>query len=146
MALNIPNIKRVRDVIAGLPDERFDMRDLYRKNGEETHPTSAGAGSLVRECNTAACIAGWTVALLAPEEARAADAVTAMYLLGLDERQRGALFMPPGYHQAGRYSRAQAVAVLDHLIETGEVSWSDAPSRGQPATPMGRADAPGDVA
>lgn len=90
--MNVENIKRVRDHIAGPWGERFDITDPRR------------------------CIMGAKAAL---------QSLTREYLyLELSEGYHD-LIMPEGFRDfnAGRYGRAEAVAVLDHLIETGEVDW-----------------------
>lgn len=127
--LNRANIKRVRNHIAQAPAARFAMDMLFDGEGEDFDPQVTPFGPVLEDCHTVACIAGWTLALCTPQEplwpvltatpqARAAD------LLGLDpSTQRRQLFMPPSYAEPGLYTRAHAVRVLDHLLETGEVDW-----------------------
>lgn len=113
--LNIANIKRVRDHIAGLPTERFDMEDWaggLRYGPEE-----------LRECGTTACIGGWTNFLFGHygRSFRFYDWTLAADTLGLGRDLGRELFfscVDPAT------SPAQAVRVLDHLMSTGEVDWS----------------------
>lgn len=110
---------RLRDFLAELPDERFDMGTWGAYD--------VGTKKLQHDCGTAACIGGWAERLFgrATDEPEAACAS-----LGLDPCQGEALFYPPG-HNSGRYTKARAVAVLDHLLATsdpgtvnGVVDWS----------------------
>lgn len=112
--MNVVNIKRVRDHIAGLEPEQFDMGWW----GDINHPQHT--------CDTAACIGGWTEALLSNRALESTPEVGA--LLGLDAMASAALFYPDAI---GRFvplspstTTTQAVAVLDHLLATGEVDWS----------------------
>jgi hypothetical protein len=118
--LNRENIRRVRDVIASNDAARFSMTALARDH--QGYSTDA-VDILTHRCGTAGCIAGWAVALLMP--GALADTIRAARLFGLDWQTQGrALFCPPGWDIPDRYTQAQAVAVLDHLIATGEVDWS----------------------
>jgi hypothetical protein len=111
--MNRENIKKVRDVIAGLRPQRFDMCQWA---------TADDAVHLHRDCGTAACIGGWTNALLS-SPAEFMDFDLAGKRLGITLGQTYKLFMPEDYDVPGHYTRAHAVRVLDHLLETGEVDW-----------------------
>ena len=143
--MNTELLKRVRDWIAeedrieGLDGVRFDMDHLFLS--EECVPPAARS----HFCGTACCIAGATaVAALdlkgVVTHTILTDAIVgaspvgrspciddfAGDQLGLDEGTRDALFYPKveGYSFGyGDVTRPWAVAVLDHLIETGEVDW-----------------------
>jgi hypothetical protein len=118
--MNRENIQKVRDVIAGLPAWRFTM-EWYaaERDGDDVL-----APKLAHTCNTAGCIAGWTVAALnAPLSGTWDTGDKAAILLGLSATQQHQLFTPPAHDVAGRYSRAHAVRALDHLLATGEVNW-----------------------
>jgi hypothetical protein len=119
--MNVENIKKVRDVIANLPPERFNMAALFVVDGKAVMPERKSPVKLVESCGTAACIAGWTLATF--RQPKHSDAFEAGNLLDLNYMQRDDLFTPVGYDE-GEYTHAQAVAVLDHLIATGEVDWS----------------------
>lgn len=105
--MNVENIKKVRDHIAGLPPERFSMREW--------------------DCGTAACLGGWTERFFVGDEEYLTVA-SIMDCLGISPSEAEDLFHP------GRFmtetfnpydaTPAQAVRVLDHLLETGEVDWS----------------------
>lgn len=127
--LNLANIKRVRDVIAALPPEKFDMSSVYLKGGQSTWPGDAylkspkTVGRLLEGCGTAACIAGWTIAAHHPGARTRWGTDIAAGLLGLDAVAAGQLFMPPNFQDSDRYTIPMAVRVLDHLMATGEVDW-----------------------
>jgi hypothetical protein len=92
---------------------------------DEDHPDR------LNSCQTIACIAGWTKAVLEPVGSSAeflhwterhfthdvAD------LLGLDGYESAELFLPDRV-EWDTITPAQAVRVLRHLAETGEVDWS----------------------
>lgn len=122
--MNRENITKVRDVIAALPAHKFDMRWLARweKRSPELQPANR---SIVHACGTVACIAGWTNAIFGDPKDYEDDASTAGQRLGLKWGQGGDLFCPEGFSQ-GNYTQAQAVRVLDILLETGEVDWERA--------------------
>jgi len=121
--MNVENIKRVRDHIAGLPAERFNM-DCWAVGAGQTFPFQLGAEAFLSDCGTCGCIGGWTNAVF--REGVLYSQHAAAKRLGLNEETADALFFPD---QAitGSYDTItipEAVAVLDHLIETGEVDWS----------------------
>lgn len=78
-------------------------------------------------CGTVACIGGWVDAV----RLRTTDACTIMdadsegtvEFLGITQDQAANLFFPRGF-SGGKHTPAQAVRVLRHLAETGEVDWS----------------------
>jgi hypothetical protein len=107
--MNIPNLTRVRDHIASLKPEQFNM-DRWNYNEATGRPAS-----LIHDCGSCGCIGGWTEALFPDEEAD----VT----LGLDNYGND-LFYPKANINYRSITIPQAVAVLDHLIKTGEVKWN----------------------
>ena len=107
--MNRENIKRVRDHLAELSPERFDM--------EVWGP---GPKALRHDCGASACIAGWAQAILSPRSTMD-PWWKAERLFELSPEQSADLFLAPGHRDA---TTSQAVAVLDHLLETGEVDWS----------------------
>jgi hypothetical protein len=100
--VNRENIQKVRDHIAGLNPEQFDM----------TH-----------WCGTACCIAGWTAKLFDVDPGmNQAGAV-----LGLGGVPASDLFLGFGSPTPlTSLQQSDAVAVLDHLLQTGEVDWAAA--------------------
>ncbi len=113
--MNVDAIRKVRDQIAGLPPEQFDMRFLAARAGVAAEP--ATYGDILHSCDTAACIAGWSIAVLAPEsDGYWADAQTAADLLDLGEADAEQLFTPDGFRQTGRYTQPMAVAVINKMI------------------------------
>lgn len=106
--MNVENIKRVRDHIAALPADQFNMRRF------------------TSECGTAHCIAGWAGVLFGtPGEFHGSS--FGREALGLDEETALDLFYcgdGAEGDEAWNSTPQQAVRVLDHLIATGEVDWS----------------------
>lgn len=113
------NITKVRDVIASLDPKRFEMDRWISK----VRSRARTIGGRLNHCGTSACIAGWTLAVLSPNSR--ADGwdipAEASHLLGLSN-WRG-LFIPDNLNYR---TQAQAVRVLDILLETGEVDWERA--------------------
>lgn len=98
-------VMRLRDLLKTLPPEKFDMRNPGF-------------------CGSPACIGGWALRLFMPDEADHESVSATAPLLGLTAAQGFHLFFPSGFTGAYSASPAQAVAVLDHLLATGEVDWS----------------------
>ena len=115
--MNRERIQKLIDLFETLPDEKVDMSTYY--GPEETSDPYA--------CDAVACIAGWTVAALAPER-RSPDGwdvdEVAGDILWLDVKTWDALFYPKSF-SLGLYTRADAIATLQHLMETGEVRWPE---------------------
>lgn len=125
--LNRENVQKVRDFIAALDPKHFNMRYwTTRLEGGAPHYVSH-SDLIAHRCGSCACIGGWTEALLSESEDEERDAGD---LLGLGEVDRDALFYPDNVGPYEDITIPQAVAVLDHLLETGEVDWSVA-SRGE---------------
>lgn len=122
MAINVENVRRVRDLIAQLEAGRFDMTVwAARTSGVAEVCAEDVVPTLLHDCNTAACIGGWTEALLGtPETGADDDTIVGKYHFGMTEDEAGALFYP---NAMPRRTQAEAVAVLDRLIETGKVDW-----------------------
>lgn len=125
--MNVEKIKQVRDRIAELPAERFNMgiwAGTLRGDEYGVFPSQ-----LNHDCGTAACIGGWAEAVAAAEREDGSIPIAEHYL-DLSNDQADALFYP-NVAPLGLYSMSQlkithAVKVLDHLIETGEVDWASA--------------------
>ena len=123
--MNIPNIIKVRDTIAGLAatPERFDMNhwNFWIHPG---HPSNRfnvlGTLDLVHNCGTCGCIGGWTEAIFFN------DGATACEILDLDYNAKEKLFFPCNSTGAYDATPEQAVKVLNILIETGIVDWPQA--------------------
>lgn len=116
--LNIENLQKVRDHIAKLPGQNFNM-DYWARNLSDlsVHP--------MYECDTVSCIGGWTNFLFGGE--RYSERLAAIHL-GMTSRQAHELFYPPnGYFDDGddycTITTAEACMVLDHLKATGRVNW-----------------------
>jgi len=123
--MNRENIKKVRDVIAALPAARFAM-DEWSWN--QVTFRRATAREMLHGCGTVGCIAGWATALADPSGEWRIDgdaAAVAEEWLELDSENADALFTPRTIRADDwtNITRAHAVRVLDHLLETGEVDW-----------------------
>lgn len=120
--MNRENITKVRDVIAALPAERFDMSDWLNDYPNETF------GRALKDCGTAACIGGWAVGVLKPRTRASSWEIPsiARRILGLSLDQADKLFQPVPCDDRHLLTPAQAVRVLDILLETGEVDWERA--------------------
>lgn len=126
------NLRRVRDFIAGLPANKFLMCTFGAFAGDDWR--AASSQEVKHGCGTAACIAGWANALLSTDDIpnlgeRPFESACA--LLGLQRDDGEMLFWPWNLSDdfdwvSEEATPAQAVRVLDHLIETGEVDWSKA--------------------
>lgn len=96
---------RLRDLLAKLPPEKFDMGTV----GD-------------RDCGTPACISGWAQRLFSQFDGDMGA------MLGLSPRQVDALFCPKGWTSAKpndpRFPVSGAVKVLDHYLATGKIDWS----------------------
>ncbi len=124
--MNIPNLTKLRDTLAAAPDERFDIRFAFSRDGEPIQQREF----TISGCGTAACVLGWTAILFPDEDVRLP--------FWLNNRQASDLFTPPGYYsRPGYYTRARAVRTLTRLIadahlgEKAKVRWTD-PARGGP--------------
>lgn len=121
--MNVENLRIVRDTIALLPPERFNMATW---GGLQTniYAQLVDQFQLKHDCGTCGCIGGWAQALLSkkgePEEFEPRD------LLGLTSDEAEELFYPrlPNDRLWNSVTIPEAVKVLDHLIETGKVDWS----------------------
>lgn len=118
--MNIENIRLVRNVIANLPPERFNMNywAAYVENEDDVE----NIVEVLHNCGTVACIGGWTNAIFGDETESTYDAAKH---LGLSDRTAHSLFYPWGISKSfDEITIDEAIQVLDHLIETGEVDWS----------------------
>jgi hypothetical protein len=116
--VNRENIKKVRDHIAAVEADRFNMTwwsaIADARDFDHVDPTT-----LLHDCGTAGCIGGWTNALFGGD-----GAVAAGETLGITKEQRSQLFFAYGTErQLDEITQWHAVAALDHLMETGEVDW-----------------------
>lgn len=95
----------LRDHIAQLSDKHFDMREW--------------------DCGTSACIGGWIERLFKLDpEGHWQDTGEAV---GLTRDQASELFFMDGTSfPMEKVGRREAVAVLDHYLDTGDVDWDAA--------------------
>jgi hypothetical protein len=130
MTVNRENVLKVADAI-----ERHSIKNLGFNMGYfmfDADPTSSWArDNSGHSCGTIACIAGWTRCVrtgrrfartgAGPDEfpwQREAD------WLGLDTEAGYTLFLTDDELPLEEITSAEAVAVLRHLADTGEVDWS----------------------
>ena len=124
---NVENINKLIEVISH-PDSaiHFDMTLVHGGiNKDETVTLS----SLLNTCGATACFLGFVCAI---EETDETHTDTGAAFLGVDFSTANALFYPsidPNknekmYDQVWGMSAAQAVKVLEHLRDTGEVDWN----------------------
>lgn len=101
--MNVENVTKLRDFLASLPAENFDM-------GEWPADDEA-------ECGTPACIGGWATRLFG----------SARRALEIDNDTAEAMFMPKGWDQpkspVAKARPAHAVALLTRFLKTGKVDW-----------------------
>lgn len=105
--MHIQRLRTVRDAIAAPPPGvHFDMNQIMTE--------------------TTACIAGFAHILFTPDATtRNWDEDQILKLLGLTHQQGIDLFFPDiGDRSYRDITAAQAIATLDHLIETGEIKWT----------------------
>lgn len=110
--------------LRGLPEARFYMPNYV----SDAHRNPADDTSALRQCGTAACIAGWAAFLFHPDAIKSRndgmDAPTAHHVAGLDlglsPQEAGYLFTPQGWMDA---TPTEAADVLDHLRLSGKVNW-----------------------
>lgn len=110
--VNVENVRKLREAIAS--EEMGFAMHIYR---------------VYEDCGTAGCIAGHAAwiwpdcrAEIQPEVYTYSEGPVCEKL-GLTEKEGTHLFYP--VNMSSR-TRPEALAVLDHLIETGEVVWDEA--------------------
>ena len=116
--MNRDNLTQLADHLEKVPEEGFDMRDVFFND----------------TCGTPACIAGYAAYLSGARGWEYSPYVCAAEWLGLGNQQRARLFCPEtataNYGAAPddpRYiSKRMAVAVLRHAAKTGRISWTKA--------------------
>jgi hypothetical protein len=128
--MNKDNILAVADAI-----EKHSIAGLGFNMNYCVSPADFMTDHTGQHCGTVACIAGWSRAIRqgsVPEVARTLplfEPEPEIEWLGLSEDDAEELFYPDRYAtdevlDLGDVTTAQAVAVLRHLAETGEVDWS----------------------
>jgi hypothetical protein len=122
----ITNLHRLRDFLAEVPANQFDMRHWWLSNDDTLFPREKGRH---HPCGTIGCIGGWTNFLATAKDEHVIHAEDrAEEWLGLNERTANALFYPHvdgDNHRMrwGQITPTMAVKVIDHLIATGRVDW-----------------------
>lgn len=130
--MNIERLKQVRDNIANVPETAFTMACIAAPAdnihyGTEWSLTFRQVEEGENPCGTAMCIAGRTCALFAPDITVLNGLRHAKELLGLTENQAAHLFLGnEGSFDLALITKEQTLAVLDHFIATGEISWQRA--------------------
>lgn len=124
--MDIEKLTILRNTIVAHPGT-FNMESWGSVNGNRlSWPTPQQL--LEDDPDVTACIGGWAAALFCTETNKPVEAIHHEVgpILGLTADQAFNLFYPGPTRVAGcPYSATadQAVRVLDHLIETNEVSW-----------------------
>lgn len=117
--MNKARLVKLRDHIAQLPPERIDMRAFTLAIGPHAnYSPSIKDVAEDEDCGTAACIAGWTVALFDPQQPNLMLATQAKNLLDLTQTQADSLFYPTSFY-SGKITQAQVIKALDSLINVG---------------------------
>jgi hypothetical protein len=114
----------LRDLIAVLPDVRFDMRRIaydfaygFVSGGFDFRHSGSEAECLRNDPASAGCILGWITFLTGQPSGKAQS------WLGGKNLQWHEMYEPPNFSSKGRYTRQDAIAMLDRFIETGKVIW-----------------------
>ena len=97
---------QLRDVIAVLPPERFDMSSWH--------------------CGTVACIGGTAEILFFGSIGADRSTESVGAVLGLNGDQAYELFHPDVERSWSEITTAEAVRVINHYLATGEIDWSAA--------------------
>ena len=125
MILRVADAIEAADKAETTPVMGFNM-NYVREISASSEEDMTGHG-----CGTVSCIAGWTLAIdsdfkidkkITPDDPLWKGA--AAHLLGLDKEAAHNLFMAVGAADIEEVTPAEAIAVLRHLAETGEVDWS----------------------
>lgn len=110
--MNRERLTILRDHLASLPDERVRMENYFTAGDERVRPHPKQEIG----CGTAACIAGWASILFADGTEFGANQATD--LLDLKYRQSDELFTPYGYARPGRYTRSDAIAAIQSMLDS----------------------------
>lgn len=115
--MNRERLQILRDHLASLPDERVDMR-YYASLGSRLADSVSDVREITRECGTAACIAGWATTLFRPSRLTLYVPRAAAPMLGLTGSQEDELFFPHQYWVKGRYTRSDAIAAIQSMLDS----------------------------
>lgn len=96
--MNRERLKILRDHLAALPDNQFDMDLEWRE----------------RSCGTVACVGGWASYLAAPDRERGSMEAGAIWL-GLSGEQERRLFWP-GHMALHKIPKSDAIAAIDSML------------------------------
>lgn len=118
---NVANINKLIETLRTIKPARFNM-SAWAVDGEEWPVKPADLLANRGPCGTCGCIGGWANAVFETERGPELAAAA----LGLSEDDSEALFYPRGVSPDiwERITRRQAIRVLEHLRDTGEVDWS----------------------
>ena len=105
--MNRPRLEQLRQFLLELPDDRFRYECYFSDSEAYDDPV------LIRnpECQTAACVGGWVIALFGCGPVRT-PSVDAQRLLDLNDQEAGFLFLTCINHS----SRQDAIRRIDHLL------------------------------
>jgi hypothetical protein len=123
--MNVGNIRKVIEAIKAAPwMEAGPTR--YIPNGKMPDGFNMSTFLSSTICGTVGCIGGFAACLASKEAGEAAEThgynrLRADQYLGVDSDTLALLYLPV---DANDITPDQAVAVLEHLIETGQVDWA----------------------
>jgi hypothetical protein len=114
--MNRERLTILRDHLASLPDERVDMR-FVMTDGDSNLISSGPAREVLADCGTAACIAGWAGFLFSPDIG-GYGSWEAGTDLAFTTDQAFHLFTPKGFLEQGRYTRQDAIAAIQSMLDS----------------------------
>lgn len=115
--MNRERLTILRDHLASLPDERVNMVALMLDEQGRSQAYQKEPRALLAHCGTAACIAGWANALFGNRRIKQGAEDAEIYL-GLTEEQSVALFEPEGFDIPDEYSRSDAIAAIQSMLDS----------------------------
>lgn len=135
--MNRERVLAVRDAIKAAPAHKFNMRNYFMDIKTLGNLTRREWPININDCQTAACIAGWTN-IVRGANGQWIGSFAESSWLGLQQDQADYLFHPPGFrHETQfkkKFTKSRALAVLQRLADTGEVRWDRFDTRGRPIT------------
>lgn len=118
--MNIDNLNHLIETLRNPPAEShmgFNMRDWFV-------PAHEGPSHVDYECNSVACIAGWCAYIAKADLSESDIPEVAMNWLEITVEQSCELFTPQAVEDYEAVTIEDAIRVIEHLRDTGEVDWS----------------------
>jgi hypothetical protein len=150
--VNVENVQKLIDLLKALPEEKFSMPDWLERKGLGTpsfaatqveeykkffEPVYKTPEEVIHNCGTAGCIGGWAGVIMKKERNEKLTFKgawsTAHYgqedvadWLGIGYSAGYTLFHADGGPRVmPEVRRVHAIRVLEHLLATGQVDWSE---------------------